>query len=69
MHDHVSSLEQDSANKPYYSTTWEAFSESVNATNNGLFFANISLASLADIDLERLSDSAERGQSAHKEGI
>jgi membrane-anchored protein YejM (alkaline phosphatase superfamily) len=58
MHDHVSSLEQDSANKPYYSTTWEAFSESVNATNNGLFFANISLASLADIDLERLSDSA-----------
>lgn len=55
MYDHLTSNQDNAAQKPFYSSNWDAFSAGLKSQANGLFMATISTDELASINIEKLA--------------
>lgn len=59
MFDYQTSNPNDALVKPFYSVSWDDFSEKLNAQESGLFLANVNTEALANINLQALATTTK----------
>jgi hypothetical protein len=59
MYDHLSSNQENASVKPFYSTTWDEFSQKLGSQTSGLFVASLNSNELQNINLVALATSTK----------